>query len=590
MAAMSKKMGAYGGGGGSGWDDGAYLGIRKVFVGRDFTRITYVKFEYDNGDRFETRDHGKIQQQPQEFALDYPNEYITSVEGTYRNVKICGGTDVVTSLAFKTSKGRTSPRFGSDVGTRFVIEDKGRRIVGFHGRTGNALDSLGAYFARVSSISYPIKELDAQGGNGGDLWDDDTYDGVRKVYVGRNDHCVTYVKFDYDKGGLLESRDHGRRAQSPIEFVLDYPEEYITSVEGTYSFVGHFGNTIVTSLSLKTSKQRASPLVGIVTGTKFVLEDKGGKLIGFHGRSGHALDALGAYFVPSSLTPPYKSHAKGGSGGNAWDDGTHDGIRKVYAGRNNSDISYVKFEYDKAGKFQAHDHGKIVQQPIEFALDYPNEHITEVEGTFRNVVTSLSFKTSKKRTSPTFGVVSGTKFVLEGKGSRIVGFHGRAGDAVDSLGAYFGPIISRSKKLEAHGGNVGTAWDDGPHDGVRKIYVGQGDSGVVFVKFVYDKGEKVVAGDDHGKKTLLGTEEFELDYPDEYITSVIGRYDKIAGIQGEIITVLRFKTNKRTSPPFGLDAGTEFVLEEKGSKIVGFHGKASDVVHQVGVHVLPISN
>ncbi|KAL1198222.1 Myrosinase-binding protein 1 [Cardamine amara subsp. amara] len=89
--------------------------------------------------------------------------------------------------------------------------------------------------------------------------------------------------------------------------------------------------------------------------------------------------------------------------------------------------------------------------------------------------------------------------------------------------------------------------------------------------------------------SLLGTEEFELDFPNEYIISVEGVYDKVYGIAAEVVMMLRFKTNKRTSPPFGLDSGEVFVLEEKDHKIVGFHGKAGEFVHQVGVYISPIS-
>jgi len=54
--------------------------------------------------------------------------------------------------------------------------------------------------------------------------------------------------------------------------------------------------------------------------------------------------------------------------------------------------------------------------------------------------------------------------------------------------------------------------------------------------------------------------------------------------------MLRFKTNKQTSAPFGLEAGTAFELKEEGHKIVGFHGKASELLHQFGVHVMPLTN
>jgi len=54
--------------------------------------------------------------------------------------------------------------------------------------------------------------------------------------------------------------------------------------------------------------------------------------------------------------------------------------------------------------------------------------------------------------------------------------------------------------------------------------------------------------------------------------------------------MLRFKTNKQTSPPFGLEAGTVFELKEEGHKIVGFHGRADVLLHKIGVHVRPLSN
>lgn len=142
------------------------------------------------------------------------------------------------------------------------------------------------------------------------------------------------------------------------------------------------------------------------------------------------------------------------------------------------------------------------------------------------VVTCLIFKTSKGKTSPPFGLEGQQKYELKDKdGGKLVGFHGRVGELLHALGAYFTPSSSTSssgggapsttlpagsagsKKLEAKGGNAGNPWDDGPHDGVKKVYVGQGDSGVSYVKFVYDKDSKEVPGNDHGKKTLLAPEE-----------------------------------------------------------------------------------
>ncbi|CAH8260709.1 unnamed protein product [Arabidopsis lyrata] len=439
------------------------------------------------------------------------------------------------------------------------------------------------------------------GGNKGYAFDDGVfgYDDVKKVIVGEDDHGVIYMKIEYVKDGKFETRVHGKTTETLKEFELNNPDEYITSIQGSYSDVSKYNSTVVKTLIFKTSHGRTSPMFGKTAffKTDFVMEGKGGaKLIGFHGRSGDAIDAIGANFFASS--PPLKQlEPQGGNGGSAWDDGVYDGVKKILIGQDGNRISYVRFEYVVKGSTSIpHSHGKRKQEPKEFVLDYPNEHIASVEGTYDGFVTSVTFKTSKGKTSATFGNAIGTKFVFAEKDFVLVGFRGRSSDLIDALGAHFAPaplnvpVPAPAKKLEAKGGNGGAAWDDGFYEDVRKIYVGQGDSGVSFVKFEYVNGKELVAGVGHGKMSLLGTAEFVLDFPNEYIVSVEGCYDNVFGIEAELVTMLRFMTNKRTSPPFGLDAGTPFTLEMKDHKIVGFHGKAGDFVHQVGVYVSPISS
>lgn len=87
-----------------------------------------------------------------------------------------------------------------------------------------------------------------------------------------------------------------------IQFVVDYPNECITSVGGSYGHVAHYNAVLVVSLFFKTSKGRTSPIFGQTNssgkpvGTEFFFEGKeGGTLLGFHGRSGDAIDSLGVY-------------------------------------------------------------------------------------------------------------------------------------------------------------------------------------------------------------------------------------------------------------------------------------------------------
>lgn len=67
MARMYKKLAICGGEGGREWDDDVFEGVRKVYVGQDLSRISYIKFEYVKVDgAVITREYGTIHQQPKE--------------------------------------------------------------------------------------------------------------------------------------------------------------------------------------------------------------------------------------------------------------------------------------------------------------------------------------------------------------------------------------------------------------------------------------------------------------------------------------------------------------------------------------------
>lgn len=141
----------------------------------------------------------------------------------------------------------------------------------------------------------------------------------------------------------------------------------------------------------------------------------------------------------------------------------------------------------------------------------------KIFGTDSAVVTMLIFKTSKNKTAGPFGLEGSTRFVFKEEGYKITGFHGRAGDYINAIGAYLAPLgttpltpATQAQKLEGAGSEGGTLWDDGAFDGVRKVSVGQAQDGIGAVTFVYDKAAQVVVGKEHGKTTLLGFEEVLL--------------------------------------------------------------------------------
>lgn len=139
-------------------------------------------------------------------------------------------------------------------------------------------------------------------------------------------------------------------------------------------------------------------------------------------------------------------------------------------------------------------------------MDYPSEYIIAVGGSYDDIfgygaalIKSLLFKTSYGRTSPILGHTTllgnpaGKEFMLEGKnGGKLLGFHGRSGEALDAIGPYFSAVDSSFKHFKLQGGDGGFAWDDGAFDGVRKVIVGLNGKSVGYVRFEYAKGQRTV--------------------------------------------------------------------------------------------------
>ncbi|XP_035833065.1 jacalin-related lectin 19 [Helianthus annuus] len=143
----SKELGSWGGNGGDEWEDGAHNGVREITLVYgsciDSIRVTYD----NNGKPFLAEKHGGFGgTKSAQIKLQFPEEILVSVSGHYCRV-VYGGNPVIRSLTFKTNK-RTLGPFGVQEGTPFNFSTNGGRIVGFYGRSGWFLDSLGFYLSR----------------------------------------------------------------------------------------------------------------------------------------------------------------------------------------------------------------------------------------------------------------------------------------------------------------------------------------------------------------------------------------------------------------------------------------------------------
>ena len=321
-----------------------------------------------------------------EFVLQ-AGEYITKVSGTY-------GT-YVGSLTFHTNNKRTSPTYGlakgNGSGKTFELKaPKGSAIVGFYGRSGDYLDSLGIITRSIQTLKKHLKASPAEPPTGTVwLFEHVDFKGKRKVL----------------------SKDN-----------KSLPKQF----NDTVSSLKVGPHTIVTLFADKDFKGSSKTFSKSVKNLK---------------KNHNFNDILSSVIIARKL-----QSTVGGTGGKHFQDIPNNLVRiskiKVRSGWWIDAIQTVWEKSDGSTKTSPRRGGKGGGSN-EFVLQ-AGEYITKVSGTYGTYVGSLTFHTNNKRTSPTYGLAkgngSGKTFELKApKGSAIVGFYGRSGDYLDSLG-----IITRS--------------------------------------------------------------------------------------------------------------------------------------------------
>ncbi|KAM7465398.1 hypothetical protein LguiB_012960 [Lonicera macranthoides] len=222
--------------------------------------------------------------------LDYPHEFLVFVSGY---VHYYCSLLVFHSLTLESNK-RTFGPFGTEVGEHFKFPSRsGNKIIGFFGRSGYYLDSLGVYFQPIVPQIIPIGPF---GGQGGDLWDDGTHTAIVKLII-YSSKVIESIQIEYDDNGQLKCSDtHGKEKGVKHTVALDYPSEFLVSVSG---YIDKFHSMIIFhSLTFQSNKRTYGPF-GREKGKCIKFPSSGHKILGFFGKSGHHLDCLGANVVQS---------------------------------------------------------------------------------------------------------------------------------------------------------------------------------------------------------------------------------------------------------------------------------------------------
>ncbi|RWR73845.1 jacalin-related lectin 3 isoform X1 [Cinnamomum micranthum f. kanehirae] len=348
------SVGPLGGDGGSQFDDGVYTGIRQLVVVHgaaiDSIQIKY----YKKGSSVWSDKHGggggggSAGTRIEKIRLDYPDEVLTSLSGYFGSIAN-GSPIIVQSLAFESNRAKYGP-YGRQQGTHFSLPMTGCKIVGFHGRCGCYLDSIGVHLKPLQKPYLSNSLLPAQigynvvgekednkkvPGNSSSRQSSDTKEFtasrqlsklycVRQINLSTDRFAIVCIEVMYDKHGQkIRGSKHGSPGYIgyPLkehQIIFNYPHEVLTHISGYHgSLIMSFGiaPTVIKSLTFHTTKRKYGPF-GEEKGIFFSSSNiKAGMIVGFHGSNGMYLNSIGVHVLEEKFPSPKPSLPKRGLGG-----------------------------------------------------------------------------------------------------------------------------------------------------------------------------------------------------------------------------------------------------------------------------------
>ncbi|KAJ4964608.1 hypothetical protein NE237_016457 [Protea cynaroides] len=133
------------------------------------------------------------------------------------------------------------------------------------------------------------------GGEGGKPWDDGSFTGVKQIILTEGDPiCAIEIEYDMNGQSIWSTRHGGGGGYNTHKIKFKYPHEVLTRITGYYGpILADACAKVINSLTFFTNRASYGPF-GEEIGTYFSSTAEG-KVVGFHGRSGSYLDAIGVH-------------------------------------------------------------------------------------------------------------------------------------------------------------------------------------------------------------------------------------------------------------------------------------------------------
>ncbi|XP_073008810.1 salt stress-induced protein-like isoform X1 [Typha latifolia] len=138
------------------------------------------------------------------------------------------------------------------------------------------------------------------GGNAGSPWElGNSSVRLDKIIIYSSD-VINSFSFHYQVDGKLHTAGPWGNASGTLHEITFREGEYLTAMSGTH---GRYTSSIVDcirSLKFETNlKKTLGPYGDQTQGTPFTIPVSSGRIVGFFGRSGDLLDAIGLYLRPN---------------------------------------------------------------------------------------------------------------------------------------------------------------------------------------------------------------------------------------------------------------------------------------------------
>ncbi|KAI4316863.1 hypothetical protein L6164_024803 [Bauhinia variegata] len=365
------------------------------------------------------------------------------------------------------------------------------------------------------------------GGNGGARWDDGIYSTVKQLVIAHG-AGIHSLQIEYDKKGssIWSNRHGGTGGHKNDKVKLDYPDEFLTSIHGYYGSLNDGGTAFIRSLSFESNKKTHGPF-GIEQGTYFSFPTTGGKIVGFYGRCGWHLDAIGVYLKPLQQPKPEKALVHSQS----------------YLTNSTGNVSYSVIQGSVG---QSYDIVLAVRQKDDLSKPIMNNASKNL-----SVAKDFNHIEQKEQVQK-----APSNLTVEGE-------------------VTYGPW----------GGHGGSIFDDGVYTGIRQINLSR-NVGIVWIRVLYDDDGVAVWGSKQGGTGGFKNEKIIFDFPSEVLTHITGYYGPLMYMGPAVIKSLTFYTTKRIYGPYGDEQGNHFTTRVKEGKVVGIHGRKGLFLDALGVHVV----